>query len=180
MGRHPLCFLIENVIPSDAGDYTVAVSNDAGHIQSDLIPITVVQPVSIVSQPSGGDAVLGGSFKFDVAASGTEPISYQWYLSGNIIPGATAGAYFVMSEIGAMARFVPPSIVSNHSGAVISEKVLLDITSPPVIISLTESFSAIEGESVELAVSAVGTDPTFHIPMGEGWSCIGGSNEEIV
>ena len=50
-------------------------------------------------------------------------------------------------------------IVSNHSGAVISEKVLLDITSPPVIISLTESFSAIEGESVELAVSAVGTDP---------------------
>ena len=68
---------LANVVPSDAADYMVAVSNGAGRVESESITLTVVQPASIVSQPEGGSAVLGEVFVMSVVTVGTEPISYQ-------------------------------------------------------------------------------------------------------
>lgn len=45
----------------------------------------------ITAQPVGNSNVLsGGYFTLDVSASGTAPLSYQWFLDGTPLPGATS------------------------------------------------------------------------------------------
>ena len=49
---HPTLPLAK-AVPSDAGDYTVVVSNAAGQVESGVVTVTVIQPVRIVTQPEG-------------------------------------------------------------------------------------------------------------------------------
>ena len=80
---------LANVVPSDAGDYVVAVSNSAGRVESDVITVTMAQPASIVTQPEGGSVSHGETVTLNVVAAGTEPISYQWYHGDELVEGAT-------------------------------------------------------------------------------------------
>ncbi|MBT5311912.1 MAG: hypothetical protein HOL38_10060, partial [Verrucomicrobia bacterium] len=149
---------LANVAPSDADDYKVAVSNGAGRVESDLITVTVAQPASIVSQPEGGNAVLGDTFVMSVVAAGTEPISYQWQFGGQALDGAT-GSSLSLVNVEAVNSGDYEVIVSNHAGTESSATVTLTVESPPVITELTGSLSAVEGDTVKMSVSAVGTAP---------------------
>ena len=62
---------------SDAADYTVAVGNALGQVESGVVTLTVNLAARIVSQPTGGSASLGESHTFEVVASGTKPINYK-------------------------------------------------------------------------------------------------------
>ena len=79
---------LRNIASTDAGVYSVEITNSAGLTESEGVTVSVVQPVSIASQPEGSSVVLGGSTLFQVAATGTEPISYQWSQDGVPIDGA--------------------------------------------------------------------------------------------
>ena len=54
----PSLFL-NNIQPSDGDAYRVAISNDAGRVESETMNVTVVQPATIVAQPVGGSFVAG-------------------------------------------------------------------------------------------------------------------------
>ena len=149
---------LANVAPSDADDYKVAVSNGAGRVESDSITVTVAQPASIVSQPEGGQAVLGETFTLSVVAAGTEPISYQWYVGGQAVEGAE-GSSLSLANVEATNSGEYHVVVSNHAGTETSDTVNLSVESPPVITEVSGSLSAVEGETVELSVTAVGTAP---------------------
>ncbi len=155
---------LANVVPSDASDYMVAVSNGAGRVESESITLTVVQPASIVSQPEGGTAVLGEVFVMSVVTVGTEPISYQWHFGGQAMEGATKSS-LSLANVKAVNSGEYKVTVSNAAGSVTSDTVTLSVESPPVMTELTESLSAVEGESVELSVTAVGT-----VPITYQWS----------
>jgi hypothetical protein len=157
---------LANVAPSDADDYMVAVSNGAGRVESESITVTVVQPASIVSQPEGGNAVLGDTFVLSVVAAGTEPISYQWQFGGQALDGAT-GSSLSLANVEAVNSGDYQVIVSNHAGTESSDTVTLTVESPPSITQLTRSLSAVEGDTVEMSVTAVGTAPlAYHWSKG--------------
>ena len=155
---------LANVVPSDAADYMVAVSNGAGRVESESITLTVVQPASIVSQPEGGSAVLGETFVMSVVTVGTEPISYQWHFGGQAMEGAIKSS-LSLANVKAVNSGEYKVTVSNAAGSVTSDTVTLSVESPPVITELAESLSAVEGDSVELSVTAVGT-----VPITYQWS----------
>ena len=49
-------------------------------------------------QPVGGSVALGGSYTFEVIATGTEPIIYEWYHWGELIEEAT-GSTLQLTEL---------------------------------------------------------------------------------
>ena len=70
--------IISNAVTADAGSYWVTVSNRHGMVTSEVATLTVFVPPSITTQPESATALHGNIAIFIAAASGTEPLYYQW------------------------------------------------------------------------------------------------------
>ena len=74
---------ITNVQLSDAGSYTLVVSNAAGVVTSAVATLSVIAPPTITTQPVGQSVASGSNASFSVTVSGTLPLSYQWLVNGS-------------------------------------------------------------------------------------------------
>jgi hypothetical protein len=80
---------------SDAGDYTVTVSNGCGTAPAHTpATVTIGARPAISTQPHPTSARLGESAAFSVAADG-EGLTYQWKKDGVDIPNANSATYSV-------------------------------------------------------------------------------------
>lgn len=144
---------------TDAGDYTVLVSNQFGSELSDAATVTVIAltPPSITSQPVGRTLGVGDNVTFSVSATGSIPLGYQWFRGELAISGATSSSYQLdpldLSDAGEYwCR------VTNDAGSDDSERATLIVLSPPSINSMLERTIA-AGLSTTVAVSATGAAP---------------------
>lgn len=119
-------FEISKVDTSDAGQYTVRVSNLTGNVQSPPAQLIVQFPPEIVTGPVPQTVDIGSAVAFEVTAGGTGPLTYQWYKDGDVISGAT-GSRFEISETGAADTGVYVVRVSNSVGSVDSFPVSLNV-----------------------------------------------------
>ena len=86
-------YTLANAQFTNAGNYSVIVTNIAGSITSSNAVLTVSNlPPSITTQPQSQTVNVGGSVTFTVVAGGTAPLSYQWLLGGTNIAGATTNS----------------------------------------------------------------------------------------
>ena len=83
-------------------------------------------PPSITLQPQNQVAAVGQSATFTVAGSGTLPLSYQWMLNGNPVPGATA-ASCVLSPARSANAGTYSVVVWNDFGWVVSTNATLGL-----------------------------------------------------
>jgi hypothetical protein len=157
-GQTGASLTLPDIAGTDAGVYSVVIRNSAGLTESDGVTVSVVQAVSIASQPEAASVVLGGSTLFQVAATGTEPITYQWTQDGVAIADAT-GSTLTLTIVETSAAGDYKVTVTNAAGSVDSDVVTLTVESPPAITELTGSMSLVDGDSVVLSVTAVGTAP---------------------
>src|ERR1043166_4190866 len=72
----------KNVQPTNAGGYSVILSNASGSLTSQVATLTVTTPPPITMQPQSQTVASGTNVFFSVTASGTQPLSYQWRLNG--------------------------------------------------------------------------------------------------
>ena len=149
---------LAKVAQSDAGDYTVSVSNAAGQAESDVVTVKVIEPVRIVTQPEGATAILGDTVMLQVVVEGTEPITYAWYHDGEMVEGGTESS-LRLAKVQAADSGVYHLVASNSGGTAKSKLAELIVLLPPEITQLTESLSVIERDSVELSVTAAGSEP---------------------
>ena len=161
---------------STGGNYTVEVSNSEGKVVSHVVKISVVQPVSIVTQPEGGKVTLGENFTMNVVASGTEPISYQWYHGGELVNGAT-GSSLRLAKLKAADLGSYYVVVSNAVSEQTSTTVVVSMS--PVMTQLTGSMAPVFGDTVELSVTAVGTKPISYQWYLGGASVEGGTGSTL-
>ncbi len=153
-----------SVQTSDAGVYTVTVSNSAGSVTSPPATLTVTVPATapaITTPPASQSVLTGASVTFSVAATGTTPLSYQWRKDGAPIPGAT-GATLVLNAVQGSDAGGYSVTVSNAGGTVTSPVATLTVTLPPtspVIISHPVAVSASVGSPATFSVTAGGTAP---------------------
>ena len=117
---------VSNVQTSDAGNYTLTVTNPVGSAISTTAILTVLTPPAITTQPIGRSTPLGLTNIFAAAASGTAPLSYQWQLNGTNIPGATNTSYFIAAT-GTNDLGVYQFIASNAAGVAVSSNALLTL-----------------------------------------------------
>ena len=161
------------MVPSDAGDYVVVVSNSAGQEESDVITVAMAQPASIVTQPEGGSASHGETVTLNVVAAGTEPISYQWYHGDELVEGATEST-LLLADLQEEDSGTYHVVVSNRAGTETSDTVTLtvEIQGPETRPILTVVGVTIDG--LKLSVSGdVGTeyDLQFSIDL-KSWSTL--------
>jgi phage terminase large subunit-like protein len=73
--------------------FECAVTNAGGTDMTNPYTLTVYAPPAITVQPAGEVIYALQSTAFSVTATGSAPLSYQWYLNGTAIPGATGSTY---------------------------------------------------------------------------------------
>lgn len=105
---------------------------DSGGIQLNLNYTRVSGAPTITSQPAPTSVAAGGSVTFSVIATGSDPLTYQWFFGGNAIAGATSASYTVSNVQAANAGSYSVR-VSNAAGSVTSNSVSLTVqsTTPP-------------------------------------------------
>ena len=129
-GSNGEVLLIDNIQYTDAGDYTVEISSFAGSVTSEIVPVRVIQPVSITTQPIDASGVAGGSAVLAVSVIGTDPISYEWRRGGEKVEGGD-NASLTISDLSESSGGEYQVVVSNPAGSVLSETAILEIEIPP-------------------------------------------------
>ena len=174
-GATSATYAIASTQPSDAGTYSVVVSNSAGSAISGNATLTVTAaPPAITTQPTGASVLTGASVSFTVAASGTAPLTYQWSRNGTPIGGATSATYAIASvalaDAGSYTVVVTNGVGSATSAAavLVVNAIAPTITSPPAGLSVTA------GSPAAFSVAASGTTP-FTYQWFKNGSAIGGA-----
>ncbi len=160
-GANGSSFNIASVQFSDAGVYTVVVSNGAGSVESAPATLTVSAtpvPPTILTQPASATVVAGSPAQFTVVAEGSSPLAYQWRKDGAAIPGATNETYTIASATGADAGSYTVT-VTNAAGGVTSDPATLTVITQPSIVTPPASQMVNAGATATFTVIASGTAP---------------------
>lgn len=102
---------LNNVTTNRIGNYQVIITSPSGSVTSSIATLTFVFPPSITNQPASITVTNGGSANFTVAASGTAPLSYQWWMSS----GRSATAVPVLHGFGQVLAAVVTSSGGGYS-----------------------------------------------------------------
>ncbi len=151
--------VLTNVSAADAGVYNVYVSNSEGNMLSASAVLIVNEPVSIVANPVGGSILLGGSFTFNMTATGTPPITYEWHKGASVLSVGTSSSYAVsngtLSDAGNYY-----AVVSNAFSSGTSSLVAALVVNEPVNIVMQPVGGLVStGTGFTFSVSATGSAP---------------------
>ena len=116
-GATAATFSLINVSVSQAGSYSVVVSNPTGSVVSQPAQLTLAAEPVIAASPMSRVAALGRSATFSVSATSALPMAYQWFKDGTPIPGATSATYTLGAVTAADAGTYTVA-VSNAVGTV--------------------------------------------------------------
>ena len=116
-----------NIQPTNAGTYSVVVSNAYGSVTSAVATVTVVGAPIITNQPTALTAVTSGhSASFAVAAYGWPALAYQWQLDGANLQGATTSMLTLPNAFSANAG-IYTVVITNVYGSVTSSPARLTV-----------------------------------------------------
>lgn len=119
---------------------------------------TPAAPV-VVTQPLSQDVTLGADMTLRVAATGSAPLSYQWYRNGVAIPGATSAVHRIPAATASAAGTYMVYVSNPHGHAWSDSAVLSLVGEPPTITKQPLPLNLVYGEDGLLLVEAVGTEP---------------------
>jgi len=165
---------------NDAGNYLVIVTNAWGSATSSVAILTVVSPPVITQQPTNQVVVAGSAASFNVTASGSAPLGYQWQLdSTNVTDGGElSGSDTTNLVLNATTTNDVGSytvIITNAWGSVTSSVAILTVVFPPVITSQPQSLTVLVGSPAALNVTVSGTAPLNFQWLKNGMPLLNGS-----
>ncbi len=117
---------ISNVQPQNVGSYSVVVTNSAGTATSSVAALTISTPL-ISAQPQSQSVFGGATVTFGVAATGQQPLIYQWQFDGTNSPGATNNPLVLTNVLVSQAGTYSVT-VTNQYGTAISSNATLTVT----------------------------------------------------
>ena len=162
LGATNAAFTLAAARGSDAGSYTVVVSNSAGAVTVGPIVLNVLVAVSPVVESLVFPSIvyLGSSFMLPLSVKGTAPFTYQWLKDGVPLLGETRSS-FSRSATTAVDVGTYSVVVTNAVGSTTSLSGYLSVSLPPrpIITESPSSLAANLGDTLSLSVTAVGARP---------------------
>jgi hypothetical protein len=140
--------------------------------------LTVLVPLSIVTDLTNESVVVGGNATFQVGASGTGPLSYQWLFNGTNLAGATVNP-LVLSDLTAMQAGNYQVVVTNAWGSATSAVAILKVLVPPSIVVDLTNQSVVVGASTSFEVKAEGTEPLAYQWFFDTTNLANASNDSL-
>ena len=155
-GATSASYSITGIATGDAGNYTCVVTNACGTVTSNAVSLTVNQGPAVTTQPTSASECVGSNVTFDVTATGTGTLSYQWQQDGSNITGATSSSYTI-TGIAAGDAGNYTCVVTNSCGTVTSNSASLTVNQGPTVNTQPASISECAGNNVTFDVTATGT-----------------------
>ncbi|MDF7806560.1 chondroitinase-B domain-containing protein [Pontiellaceae bacterium B12219] len=156
---------IANVQLSDAGNYDVILNNAYGSATSSVAVVTTfvqTYPPTITTQPTNDTVLTGANATFTVDASGTAPISYQWYFDTSTLLSEETNSSLTLISVDAADEGTYHAVATNPYGTDTSAAATLTVIPPdqPAEITVDPLDNTItEGQTASFFVTVIGTPP---------------------
>ena len=146
---------LAGVQTSQAGNYSVVVTNPYGTATSAIATLTVKAPPSVTTQPQSLTVLKGTNASFSVTAAGDAPITYQWRFGGVNLDGAT-NASLNLTNVQTNQAGLYSVVITSPYGSVTSSNATLTVLDPPVIVVQPTPATGLAGDMVAFVVVATG------------------------
>ena len=116
---------------------------------------------AITQQPASQTVTAGQPATFSVAATGTAPLSYQWYMNGAAV-GTDSSTFTIAQAAANQSGAQIYANISNSVGTTKSSTVSLTVTAAataPTISQQPASVTVTAGQTANFSVGAAGTAP---------------------
>jgi hypothetical protein len=144
---------LNNLQQTNAGNYSVMVTNIAGSAVSTAATLTLVVPPLIITQPQSQTVIQGQNAFFSVVASGTSPLNYQWKFNNAVLAGATNSTLSLTNVQINSNNGSYRAVVSNGGGSATSVNALLTVITPIITLS-TSAGSSWSGNGFNFQITA--------------------------
>jgi uncharacterized repeat protein (TIGR03803 family) len=140
---------LSNIVTNEAGNYSVIVSNSISSVTSSVATLTITASApAIVSAPIPQTVLPGATATFNVSATGSQPLFYQWQKNGtNLNDGGnisgSAGATLTLVNVSPADAAAYSVTVSNTLGSITTTAVsltVINVTTPGTTLANLYSF----------------------------------------
>ncbi len=141
-------------------DYSISSGDDQGYLDAFEYVAEDAEPPVITEQPTSQIVAPGDTATFSVTATGTVPLSYQWFKDSISLQGETAPTLTLTNVSVEDGGFIQVNVL-NEYGSTLSNIVELEIAAnqAPRIIESPASQTVTTGSTVQFSVRATGTNP---------------------
>jgi len=137
VGANSSSYTTPATVSGDSGSlFTVSVTNAAGSVSAGPATLTVINAPVITTPPASQTVTVGQTATFNVVATGSAPLTYQWYKNGAVIPGAVSTSYTTPATLIGDNRSQFTVIVTNPAGTATSSPATLTVNNTTPIASL--------------------------------------------
>jgi hypothetical protein len=179
---------------NNAGNYTLIITNAWGSITSSIATLTVVAAPRITLQPQSLTVTNGSPASFNLLATGTAPLGYQWQKNGVNVsdgtneinlgvgggPSGSSTPSLLLSSATIADAGNYRAIVTNAWGAVTSSVAILTVISAPAIAQQPTNQIVLAGGTANFSVAALGTPPLAYQWLFNGTNLAGATNTTLI
>jgi len=158
-GETNALLVLTNVTLTQAGIYTVLMTNNFGSVTSAPAQLDVGLAPTIVSDPLSQSVTTGDSVTFTVNAQGSDPLTYQWYFNGTQPLANQTNETLTLNNVTPAQTGSYSAIVANKFGSATSASAQLSVGGAPVIVTNPLSQVVTNGDTATFSVVAQGTTP---------------------
>jgi pectate lyase len=140
-------------------------------------------PPSIDIDPQDQAALVGQDATFNVLASGTLPLSYQWYYNTNTVLTNATGSTLTLTNVQLSNSGSYLVVVTNAYGAVTSAVAQLTVNvpaAPSIITQPQDQTNILPGATATFSVVAAGSDPLSYQWYYNTTTLLTGANDSIL
>ncbi len=164
---------------SDAGVYSVVITNAFGSATSSSASVTLTSPPAITVQPGSRTVAVGTNTVFGVGVTGTPPLTYLWSKDGSALAGAT-NSTLTLTNVSVDDRGSYTVRIENPLGTATSSPAGLAVESVPVFTGLPADTSVYLGQTATFSASVYSATPVqFQWSFGTT-GLVGATNDTLV